>query len=120
MDNVQKADNEREQEQLQQRIVSLDDLPAAGAPYTINEAIVDASEQVTGEAFPDPFDDEHDIEYWLWTGSRLVPASPDAMERLRQQEAHEKEARLAHQKQQRVSIYLRWLRWLTSWRHFAR
>ena len=27
-------------------------------------------------SFPDPWDDPHDIEYWVWDGERLVPASP--------------------------------------------
>jgi hypothetical protein len=41
---------------------------------------------------PDPEDDgapeaptdEQAIEYWLWTGSRLIPASPDPAERRRE------------------------------------
>ncbi len=35
-----------------------------------------------GEAFGD-----HDIEYWIYGGRRLVPASPDEAERLREMEA---------------------------------
>lgn len=35
----------------------------------------------------DPFTDEHNIEYWLWDGERLIPASPDESERLREREA---------------------------------
>ena len=35
----------------------------------------------------DPFTDEHDIEYWLWDGARLIPASPEESERFREREA---------------------------------
>jgi hypothetical protein len=74
--------------------------------YTIDNAIVDAlaalngpkatdSRNVEGETtielFPDPFTSDHHFEYWIWTGSRLVPASPEQAERLRQQEALEAE-----------------------------
>ena len=61
------------------------------APYTIDEAIADSIEQLTGESFPDPFTGDHDIQYWIWTAGRLVPASPEAAERLRQQELLERE-----------------------------
>ena len=70
-------------------------------PYTIDEAIADAIEQMTSEPLPDPFTGDHDIEYWIWTGSRLVPATPEAAERLRQQEALEQEEfRLLRERQQ--------------------
>ena len=32
----------------------------------------------TGTSFPDPWDGDHDIEYWVWGGDRLVPATPSA------------------------------------------
>lgn len=35
----------------------------------------------------DPFTDEHNIEYWLWDGAALIPASPVESERLRKREA---------------------------------
>ena len=35
----------------------------------------------------DPFTDEHDIEYWLWDGAHLIPASAEKSERLREREA---------------------------------
>jgi hypothetical protein len=77
-----------------------DQLPA-GTPYTIDAAMADAIEQITGEPFPDPYTGEHDIEYWIWTGNRLVPASPEAAERIRQQEASEEEEfRLLRERQQ--------------------
>jgi hypothetical protein len=69
--------------------------------YTIDAAIADAIEQMTGEPLPDPFTGDHDIEYWIWTGSRLVPATPEAAERIRQQEAvEEEEFRLLRKRQQ--------------------
>jgi hypothetical protein len=65
--------------------------PLEPVPYTIDEAIADSIEQLTGEPFPDPFTGDHDIEYWIWAGDRLVPASPEAAERLLQQELLEQE-----------------------------
>jgi hypothetical protein len=61
-------------------------IPDGISPYTIHEAIADAIEQMTGEPFPNPFTGDHNIEYWIWTGSRLVPASPEQAGRLRRQE----------------------------------
>jgi hypothetical protein len=71
--------------------------------YTIDAAIADAIEQMTDEPLPDPFTGDHDIEYWIWTGSRLVPATPEAVERLRQQEALEDEEFRARRKQQHLN-----------------
>lgn len=30
---------------------------------------------------------DHDIEYWVWSGNRLVPASPDQIALIREREA---------------------------------
>jgi hypothetical protein len=69
--------------------------------YTIDEAIADAIEQMTSEPLPDPFTGDHDIEYWIWTGSRLVPATPEAADRIRRQEAlEEEEFHLLRERQQ--------------------
>lgn len=65
--------------------------PVETAPYTIEEAIADSIEQLSGQPFPDPFTGDHDIQYWIWTGDRLVPASPEAAERIHQQELLEQE-----------------------------
>lgn len=46
----------------------------------------DESPILSGDAL-DPFMDEHDIEYWLWDGERLIPASAEESERLREREA---------------------------------
>jgi hypothetical protein len=87
--------------------------PDEAAPYTIDEAITDAIEQITGDPWPDPFTGDHTIEYWIWTGSRLVPASPEESERLRRQEAlEEEEFRLRRKRQleyrrQRLQSYRR-------------
>jgi hypothetical protein len=70
--------------------------------YTIDAAIADAIEQMTGEPLPDPFTGDHDIEYWIWTGSRLVPATPEAAERIRQQEAVEEEEFRARRERQHL------------------
>jgi len=35
---------------------------------------------------PDPWEGEHDIEYWIWDGTRLVPASAAQLELIREDE----------------------------------
>jgi hypothetical protein len=35
----------------------------------------DATGAMPDPSWPDPWDDPHDIEYWVWNGERLVPAS---------------------------------------------
>jgi hypothetical protein len=85
-------------------------------PYTIHAAIADAVEQIGGEPFPDPFTGDHTIEYWIWTGTRLVPASPEEAERLRQEEALEQEElRLLHLRQDAYRQHRR-----QSYRRFAK
>jgi len=80
-----------------------DRTPAETTPYTIDEAIADAIEQITGEPLPDPYTGDHEIQYWIWTGNRLVPASPEAAERIRQQEAMEQEE--LHRLHERQNAY---------------
>jgi hypothetical protein len=77
--------------------------PLESVPYTIDDAIADSIEQLTGEPFPDPFTGDHDIEYWLWTGDRLVPASPEAAERIHLQESLEREELCRRRERQRDS-----------------
>ena len=36
--------------------------------------------------FPDPWDDPHDIEYWVWNGSELIPASASERAALQENE----------------------------------
>jgi hypothetical protein len=81
--------------------------PDEAALYTIDEAITDAIEQITGDPLPDPFTGDHNIEYWIWTGSRLVPASPEDSERLRRQEELEDEEFRARRKEQHQSRFRR-------------
>jgi hypothetical protein len=38
------------------------------------------------DELPDPWEGEHDIEYWIWDGTRLVPASEDEVHSIREQE----------------------------------
>ncbi len=91
-------------------------LPAEDTPYTIYEAIASTIEQMTGDPFPDPFTGDHDIEYWIWAGSRLVPAPPEVAERIRQHEAQERADQ--HLLRERQQIY-RQQRW-QSYRRFAK
>jgi hypothetical protein len=82
--------------------------PVEAAPYTIDEAITDAIDQISGDPLPDPFTGDHNIEYWIWTGSRLVPASPEAAERIRRQEALEEEEFRLLRERQRFYRIRRW------------
>jgi len=56
----------------------MDDL----TPYTIDAAIADALDQLERTPVPDP---PPAVQHWIWTGTRLVRASPEAVERRRQQ-----------------------------------
>jgi hypothetical protein len=74
---------------------------------------------MAGEPFPDPFTGDHNIEYWIWTGSRLVPASPEQAERLRRQEAlEEEEFRLLRERQQALRQQ-HWNAWLRAGKRLA-
>ncbi|HEX8036240.1 MAG TPA: hypothetical protein VF510_20450 [Ktedonobacterales bacterium] len=62
---------------------------------TVREIIYDTWERydksdtpaVTDAGEIDPFTNEHDIEYWIWDGEALIPASPVESERFREREA---------------------------------
>ena len=85
--------------------------PAETTPYTIDAAIADALQQMTSKPFPDT-----PVQYWLWTGHRLMPASPKAAERFRQQEAWEQEElRHVHERQQACRQQRR-----QAYQHFAK
>jgi phosphoglycolate phosphatase-like HAD superfamily hydrolase len=67
------------------------------APYTIEAAIADALDRLTSDTAPDS---TAGVQHWIWTGHRLVRASPEEVERLRQQEAWEQvELQLVHEMQ---------------------
>ncbi len=97
------------------------DLPAEIPLYTIEAAIADVEEQLNREPFPDS---AIGIQHWVWTGTRLVRASPEAEERRRQQEALDQEElqllreRQKSYRQQRWQFY-RWIaeRMLSPVRH---
>lgn len=76
-------------------------------------------DELPWDDLPDPWDGDHNIEYWIWDGSRLVPASYE--ERLRIQEdervqaarrhlkaLQEHERREAHSIRRRFSTSLTW------------
>jgi hypothetical protein len=48
-----------------------DDLDDADEMDKMNDV---AARQAT--SFPDPWDGDHAIEYWVWSGDQLVPATP--------------------------------------------
>lgn len=38
------------------------------------------------DELPDPWHGDHSIEYWVWDGSRLVPATPQEIARIKEDE----------------------------------
>jgi hypothetical protein len=102
--------------------------PAESTVYTIEAAIADAIDQLTSCDRPCA---TCGIDYWIWTGTRLVRASPVQSERLLMREAQERaelrrlhDLQLAYRQQrwqsyrrlaQRLSVPLHSLleRWLT-------
>ena len=53
------------------------------------------------DAFDEAFDGDHDIEYWFWNGSSLIPASSDEAEHFRQREVQERAERFLVSAQRR-------------------
>ncbi len=51
-----------------------------------DERLDTRGEDTSEKVFPDPWGDEHDIEYWIWNGTRLVPATPAQVERIQEDE----------------------------------
>lgn len=46
----------------------------------------DADGATPDALWPDPWDDPHDIEYWVWNGERLVPVSSSEWAALQEME----------------------------------
>lgn len=72
---------------------------------------------------PDPWGDPHDIEYWVWNGERLVPASPAERDTIQEMErAQSVRRRLAQWEQtqrhdaQPLRIFVGLARIITHWR----
>jgi hypothetical protein len=57
---------------------------AGGAPPAV--PVTSGAGDITQRPLLDPFVDNLGIEYWIWNGSRLVPAWPDEVERIHAQE----------------------------------
>jgi len=51
--------------------------------------------------FPDPWDGDHNIEYWVWDGVRLVPATPEERARIQEDERTQAARRRLEQLQER-------------------
>src|SRR5690242_2044559 len=49
-----------------------------------NETDDAAARQET--SFPDPWDGDHDIEYWVWSSDQLVPATPSQQAEIQETE----------------------------------
>jgi hypothetical protein len=79
-----------------------------GAPPAV--PVTPGAGSVTQRPLPDPFVDDLGIEYWIWNGSRLVPAWPDEVERIHAQEqgrAERADAARAARQQRRASARMR-------------
>lgn len=50
---------------------------------------------------PDPWDGDHNIEYWVWDGVRLVPTTPEERARIREDERTQAARRRLMQLQER-------------------
>jgi hypothetical protein len=57
---------------------------------------------LSDDGFAEAFDGDHSIEYWFWNGTRLIPASPDEAERLRERAAWERIEAWREAEQQRM------------------
>ena len=55
-----------------------DELDEADGPNNV------AARQET--SFPDPWDGDHAIEYWVWSGDQLVPATPSQQAEIQETE----------------------------------
>jgi hypothetical protein len=79
----------------------------SGGPLAMPDAA--GTHEALYRPLPDPFVDDLGIEYWIWNGSRLVPAWPDEVERIRAgEDMHREHARQQMQgteehRQRRVS-----------------
>lgn len=68
-----------------------------------------------GTSFPDPWDGDHDIEYWVWSGEQLVPATPSQQAEIQETEriaSARRRLRRWHnaQGQQRMTVRIRIVR----------
>ncbi len=88
-------------------------LPADSTSFIIDEAIAYAVEQITCRPL---LDASTGIEHWIWTGHRLVRASSEAAERLRQQEALEQAELQRLRERQKAHRQQLW----QSYRRFAK
>jgi hypothetical protein len=80
-------------------------------------------------SFPDPWDGDHAIEYWVWSGDQLVPATPSQQAEIQETEriasARRRLARWhndnEHGQQQRMPVRVRIVRGMrqpiASFRH---
>src|SRR5690349_20850742 len=61
-------------------------------------------------SFPDPWDGNHAIEYWVWSGDQLVPATPSQQAEIQETEriaSARRRLRRWHNEQQRSSVWIR-------------
>lgn len=71
----------------------------------------DNADAIAETSFPDPWDGDHDIEYWVWDGERLVPATPDQQSGIQEMErtasARRRLTRWQHEREQEQRLTVR-------------
>ena len=74
------------------------------ASRTDADEVNPARHMLSDDGFDEAFDGDHAIEYWFWNGTRLIPASPDEAERLRERAAWERMEAWREAEQQRMRV----------------
>jgi hypothetical protein len=105
-----------------------------GIPDDLDDADEPDDVAATREtSFPDPWDGDHAIEYWVWSGDQLVPATPSQQAEIQETEriasAHRRLKRWHNENgQQHMTVRIRIVRGIRQtiagawqmWRHDAR
>ncbi len=75
----------------------------------------DDAAAIAETSFPDPWDGDHSIEYWVWDGARLIPATPDQQAGIQEMERTASARRRLtrwhrEREQQRITVRIRIVR----------
>jgi hypothetical protein len=87
-----------------------------GIPDDLDDADEPDDVAATREtSFPDPWDGDHAIEYWVWSGDQLVPATPSQQAEIQETEriasAHRRLKRWHNEnRQQHMTVRIRIVR----------
>lgn len=76
-----------------------------------NHGDSDATRAMPDSSWPDPWDDPHDIEYWVWDGEQLAPATSGERASIQEMERTQSARR-------RLALWEREQR-VATWKQFA-